>query len=111
MDAKVVVIGLGGVGGYFGFKLAKRYEAEKSVDITFVTREATSKRRKEQGLRLLSREHEYSTVRHDHLLSNVRELSHIDRLLLCVQDYDLEKLCHQLQGKITPQSVLLPLMN
>lgn len=111
MDAKVVVIGLGGVGGYFGFKLAKRYEAEKSVDITFVAREATYERVKEQGLRLLSPEHEDNTVRPDHLLSNVKELSHIDLVLLCVKEYDLEKICHQLQGKITPQSVILPLMN
>lgn len=35
---EIAIIGLGGVGGYFGFKLAQSYATSNNVAITFVTR-------------------------------------------------------------------------
>ena len=37
----IVVIGLGGVGGYFGFKMNQKNEATKQYNISFVARETT----------------------------------------------------------------------
>ena len=58
MDKKhIVVIGLGGVGGYFGFKINQENELDKQNHISFVARGETYKVVKECGLKLISPEH------------------------------------------------------
>ena len=38
MITKIVIVGLGGVGGYYGGLLAKRYADDPTVEIYFVAR-------------------------------------------------------------------------
>lgn len=111
MHSEVAVIGLGGVGGYFGFKLAQSLRPDRNVKVIFVARHSTFDHVASKGLRLLSPEHGDPVVKPDWLLSSVEELSAIDLVLICVKEYDLEKVCEQLNGKLTDSSVILPLMN
>lgn len=37
-NVKIAILGLGGVGGYYGGKLAKRYEDTPNVEIYFIAR-------------------------------------------------------------------------
>src|SRR5690554_274296 len=108
---EIAVVGLGGVGGYFGFKLAHTFGQGKEAQITFVARQATYSAVQERGLVLLSPEHEHQVVNPDLLLSDVEELSKIDLVLICVKEYDLEKVCQQLKGKVAERTEILPLMN
>lgn len=108
---KIAIIGLGGVGGYFGFKLARRFGPGNNAEVTFVARQATYEAVKERGLILLSPEHEDQVVRPDLLLPSVEELAKPDLLLICVKEYDLEEVCQQLRDKVTESTVILPLMN
>ena len=108
---KIAIIGLGGVGGYFGFKLAKRCGRGNDAEVTFVARQATYAAVKERGLILLSPEHEDQVVRPDLLLSSVKALVKPDLVLICVKEYDLEQVCQQLRDKVTESTVILPLMN
>ena len=57
MKKTITIIGLGGVGGYFGFKLAQTYSDSLDVTITFVARNETYTIIKDKGLTLLSAEH------------------------------------------------------
>ena len=57
MKKSITVIGLGGVGGYFGFKLAQTYNIPPNITITFVARNETYNIIKDKGLTLLSAEH------------------------------------------------------
>ena len=108
---RIAVIGLGGVGGYFGFKLAQTYSANPAVEITFVARGETYAVVAEKGLTLLSPEHEDSTSRPDKLVVDVSQLQGQDVYMLCVKEYDLEQLCESLKAHISAQTILLPLMN
>ena len=108
---ELAVIGLGGVGGYFGFKLATHYAGSSAVHVTFVARGQTYDAVQQNGLTLLSAEHENAVARPFRLVSEPGEQAQVDVVLICVKDYDLEPLCRQLQTVVRPGTVLLPLMN
>ncbi|MGY0036272.1 ketopantoate reductase family protein [Pedobacter sp. NJ-S-72] len=106
------IIGLGGVGGYFGFKLAQKYASDNAVNVTFIAREKTYEIVKENGLTLLSAEHEDSIARPHQIFKDVAELGQVDVfVIICVKEYDLENICNQLKDKIKNDTVILPLMN
>lgn len=108
---ELAVVGLGGVGGYFGFKLAQHYADPAAVRVTFVARGATYAAVRARGLTLLSPEHADSVTHPARVLETVAELAPVDLLLLCVKEYDLEDLCRQLCPGLPAGTVLLPLMN
>ncbi|QBA23404.1 2-dehydropantoate 2-reductase [Chryseobacterium indologenes] len=107
----IVVVGLGGVGGYFGFKINQNNETTEKYTISFVARGATYEKVKENGLTLLSPEHSNSHTRPDDSLQNISEIKNPDLVLICVKEYDLENVCKQLQEVINKDTVLLPMMN
>ena len=108
---ELAVVGLGGVGGYFGFKLAQHYAESAAVKVTFVARGTTHAVVRTQGLTLLSPEHAESVTHPARVLETVVALTQVDLLLLCVKEYDLEDLCRQLLPVLPAGAVLLPLMN
>ncbi|MGX5683081.1 ketopantoate reductase family protein [Chryseobacterium cucumeris] len=107
----IVVVGLGGVGGYFGFKINQNNETTEKYTISFVARGETHEKVKENGLTLLSPEHSNSHTRPDDILQNISEIKNPDLVLICVKEYDLENVCKQLQEVINKDTVLLPMMN
>ena len=112
MDKKhIVIIGLGGVGGYFGFKINLFNELNNSNNISFVARGETYDILKNNGLTLLSAEHQNSTTKPNFVLSSIDEIIKPDLILVCVKEYDLENVCNQLTKVITDKTILLPMMN
>lgn len=107
----VVVIGLGGVGGYFGFKISQFSELNKFHKIIFVARGETFTVVNKNGLTLWSPEHQNSVTRPDTVIDNLQDIEKPDLVLICVKEYDLENVCHQLREVVTPKTILLPMMN
>lgn len=107
----IVIIGLGGVGGYFGFKINQLNEKENQFHITFVARSKTFDIVKENGLTLLSPEHPESITKPNEIVQSISEIGNSDLVLICVKEYDLENVCEQLKQVISPNTILLPLMN
>ncbi|PWW26747.1 ketopantoate reductase family protein [Chryseobacterium sp. AG844] len=107
----IVVVGLGGVGGYFGFKINQNNETTEKYTISFVARGETYEKVKENGLTLLSPEHSNSQTHPDDIVQNISEIKNPDLVLICVKEYDLENVCKQLQEVINKDTVLLPMMN
>lgn len=107
----IVIIGLGGVGGYFGFKINQFNETKDQFDITFVARNQTYDIVKEKGLTLISPEHSNSTTKPNEIVQNIFEIKNPDLVLICVKEYDLENVCMQLKQVITSKTIVLPLMN
>lgn len=107
----IVVVGLGGVGGYFGFKINQTNETTGKYTISFVARAETYTKIKENGLTLLSPEHSNSQTHPDDIVQNISEIKNPDLVLICVKEYDLENVCQQLLPVITKETVLLPMMN
>lgn len=107
----MAVIGLGGVGGYFGFKLAQQYSNLEEFNISFVARGETFEIVKKKGLTLLSPEHEHPIAHPAEIYQQLAELPATDVFLICVKEYDLENICLELKSKIKANTVILPLMN
>ena len=107
----IIIIGLGGVGGYFGFKICQSNETNKSFQISFTARNKTFKVVKEKGLTLLSPEHKNSVTNPDTIYQHVSDIQNPDLILICVKEYDLESVCSQLSNVITKTTILLPMMN
>ena len=110
MSKKIAIIGLGGVGGYFGFKINEA-NTDTRQKITFVARGATYEVVREQGLTLHSPEHARPITRPDHVTDQIASLTEQDLVLICVKEYDLEPVCRQLLPVVKNQTILLPLMN
>lgn len=75
MDKKhIVIIGLGGVGGYFGFKISQHNETSRQNKISFIARTKTYEVVKKKGLTLLSSEHKNSITNPDCIYQNISEI-------------------------------------
>lgn len=107
----IVVVGLGGVGGYFGFKINQANEISRKYTVSFVARGETYEKVKDNGLTLLSPEHANPQTHPDTIVQNIREIENPDLVLICVKEYDLENVCKQLLPVINENTVLLPMMN
>ncbi|SNR83568.1 ketopantoate reductase family protein [Lutibacter flavus] len=112
MDKKhIVIIGFGGVGGYFGFKICQNNVTNKQNQISFIARAKTYETVKERGLTLLSSEHKNSITNPDAIYQSISKIKNPDLVFICVKEYDLENICSQLYKVITKNTVLLPMMN
>ncbi|MCT2409260.1 2-dehydropantoate 2-reductase [Chryseobacterium antibioticum] len=107
----IAVVGLGGVGGYFGFKISQENESSKKYKVSFVARGETYQKVKENGLVLISPEHPVDHTRPDAVELNISDVENADLILICVKEYDLENICRQLKEVISSETVLLPMMN
>ncbi|MGE8555394.1 MAG: ketopantoate reductase family protein [Chryseobacterium jejuense] len=107
----IVVVGLGGVGGYFGFKINQINETSGKYTVSFVARGETYDKVKENGLILLSPEHPNDRTHPNAIEQNISDLKNPDLVLICVKEYDLENVCRQLKEVITKDTILLPMMN
>lgn len=107
---KIGILGIGGVGGYFGGKLAAHYKDDMDVQVIFFSRPATVKAIKEQGLKLITPEGDYTV--HPHLATtDAGEAGILDVLICCTKSYDLAEAITPLATCIGPDTLILPLLN
>jgi len=106
----ISVIGVGGVGGYFGGKLTRLLRTEKDLRIYFVARGAHLAEIRNSGLLLDTDEGEF-VCRPTAATDNMAALPMLDWCLVCVKGYDLGNALVQLKDKITDKTMILPLLN
>ena len=101
---RILVAGAGGVGSYFGGRLA-----EAGVAVTFFVREGRARQLEQHGLVVRS-PHGDIRRRVDYVVP--RELAQTyDLILLCCKAYQLEGIVAGLGPAVGPQTVVLPLLN
>jgi 2-dehydropantoate 2-reductase len=102
---RIVVVGSGGVGGYFGAKLAKAGE-----DVTFVARGAHLDAIREYGIRIRSAvEGEWRV--NAPAVETLDGHAPADLVLLCVKSYDTEAGARLLRPAVGPLTGILSLQN
>ena len=107
---RIAILGIGGVGGYFGGFLAGKYYQSADIEIIFIVRPGTEKIIKEQGLKLITTTEE--RILFPQLVSSdPNEIGHLDFLICCTKSYDLEESLLRLQNCITGNTIILPLLN
>lgn len=105
----IAVIGVGGVGGYFGSKLVlSKNEGDK---VYFIARGAHLDRINESGL-IVKSKNEGESVCHPTLAtSRIEDLPMLDMCLICVKGYDLDNVLEALKGKVKETTQIIPLLN
>lgn len=107
---KIVVAGIGGVGGYFGGLLAKTYENSKGVEIYFIARGTHLKQIQEHGLKIIKGGDEF--IAKPYLVTNnPQEVGIADYIIVCTKNYDLAAILDQLKPCVGQQTVIVPLLN
>ena len=108
----VGIIGVGGVGGYFGGKIARLLpEKAKELHVTFFARGKHLEEISKNGL-ILSTQNEGEFIVRPTLATNkIDEVPLLDVCLLCVKGYDLQNVLQAIKDKIGPNTHVVPLLN
>jgi len=102
---KVLVLGAGAVGGYFGARLA-----EKGVDVTFLGRERRREQLKQRGLRVQS-VHGDIHLEQPQLIVSGEKAGPFDVILLSNKAYHLDDSIESIEPYVGGNTVILPLLN
>jgi 2-dehydropantoate 2-reductase len=112
MKTKIVVVGVGGVGGYYGGLLARKYERSEAVEICFLARGNHLEKIKKAGLIVESENENETFVARPALASeDVNEIGKADYIIISTKSYDLAETVEQIKPMIKENTVILPLLN
>lgn len=100
----IVVVGAGGVGGYFGGKLA-----QAGFDVTFIARGKTLQAIKGNGLKVKSVNGDF--VVHPKVTDDFKDIKNPDLVILGVKSWQIEPIAEELKDVITKNTMILPLQN
>lgn len=101
---KVLMIGAGAVGGYFGALLCR-----SEIDVTFLVRPKTGRAISEHGLRIRSVNGDFTV--HPPLIQSASEIESVDLIILAVKAYDLPAVLQEIAPLAERGAVLLTLQN
>jgi len=102
---KIAVVGAGGVGGYFGGRLA-----EAGADVAFLARGAHLEAMRTRGLRILSPKGDLHLPRVS-AAGSPAEIGPVDVVLFAVKLYDTESALALLPPLLAPNTAVVPLQN
>jgi 2-dehydropantoate 2-reductase len=110
MKTKIVIVGLGGVGGYYGGLLAKHYANDPAIEICFFARGEHLNLVQENGLTVITETETF--IAHPSLATdNIFEIGKADYVIMTTKSYDLESTILQIKPCIDEKTVILPLLN
>jgi 2-dehydropantoate 2-reductase len=107
---RIAVLGIGGVGGYFGGKLAQYYYGSDNVEVLFIARGESAKAIKNNGLKIITPENE-TIVQPQIVTDEPNEIGEIDLFILCTKAYDLTESINKYRDCIGENAAILPLLN
>jgi 2-dehydropantoate 2-reductase len=107
---KIVIAGIGGVGGYFGGLLAKEYQDSGYIEICFLARGQHLQAIQEKGLRVIKGDDSF-TAFPSIATNNADEIGIANLVIICTKGYDLESVIEQLKPCINNNTIILPLLN
>lgn len=100
----IVVIGAGGVGGYFGGKLA-----QAGFNVTFIVRGNSLKAIKTNGLKVKSINGDFTV--HPTATDDYEDVKNPDLVILGVKSWQVEEIAEKLKDVISKRTMVLPLQN
>jgi len=100
----IVVIGAGGVGGYFGGRIA-----EAGFDVTFIARGKHLEAIKNNGLQVKSIDGDF--VVHPKVTSDINDIENPDLIVLGVKSWQIVDVAKQLKPIVLENTMVLPLQN
>ncbi len=102
---KIAVVGVGGLGGYIGGRLA-----HSGQDVTFLARGQRLAALRQNGLQVRSPDGEF-VIRPVQATDNPAAVGPVDLILFCVKTYDVVPAAEPLLPLVGPGTALLPVQN
>ena len=106
----IAVIGVGGVGGYFGGKLTKLLERHRDLNVYFVARNEHLEAIIANGL-ILDTDQGEMLCKPSLATADISQLPLLDLILIGVKGYDLGDVLIKLKDRIQDKTMILPLLN
>ena len=107
---RIGILGLGGVGGFFGGKLALFYSEDPEVEIVFIARGETLKNIRSNGLKLKTGDQNY-VINPSLATDDTKELGELDALIVCVKSYSLVDAVKKYQSKLSHGAIIITTQN
>ncbi|MGW9686288.1 ketopantoate reductase family protein [Flagellimonas sp. 2504JD1-5] len=107
---KILIAGIGGVGGFFGGLLAKQFEDSKAVEVHFLARGAHLEQIQKSGLQVIEGDEQFVAIP-KLATDDAHQIGEVNYIIVSTKSYDLEQTIQQLSPCIGPQTVILPLLN
>lgn len=107
---KLLVVGIGGVGGYYGGKLSKHYEESDELGIYFLARGENAETIKKFGLQVKDGGDLFLTRPHA-VFTSAQDAGTMDYILICTKSYHLDAILPALKHCVSEQTLILPLLN
>ena len=101
----IVIYGVGGVGGYFGARLA-----QAGNNVTFIARGKHLEAIQKKGLQLKSDKGDY-LVHPAKATSNILEVENIDLILICVKTWQLNEIAEIIKPVLNENTSVISLLN
>jgi 2-dehydropantoate 2-reductase len=102
---KIAIIGSGGVGGFFGAKLAKA-----GNDVTFLARGEHLKAIKEKGISVKSIDGDFE-VYPVMACDKIADIGPCDLIIIAVKAWQVKEIAHELKEIVEERTIVLPLEN
>jgi len=107
---RIVIVGIGGVGGYFGGLLSKQYANGNDVEIVFVARGEHLNEIQNKGLTVIKGNESFVTKPYL-ATDDYSKIGEADYIIICTKSYDLKQTLEKLKPLISHKTILLPLLN
>lgn len=101
----IVIYGTGGVGGYFGARLA-----QAGNKVTFIARGKHLEAIQKRGLQLKSPKGDY-LVFPANATANIADVTNIDLILVCVKTWQLETVAKEINQVLNEKTMVISLLN
>jgi 2-dehydropantoate 2-reductase len=102
---KILIMGTGGVGGYYGALLA-----QQGHDVTFIARGAHLDAIRKEGLKIKS-VHGDLTVLPASATDDPGEVGEVELVLFCVKTYSTDEAAQAIRPTVGPQTIVMSLQN
>jgi 2-dehydropantoate 2-reductase len=102
---KIAIIGAGGVGGYFGGKLA-----DGGADVTFIVRGATLEAMRTNGLRVDSIKGDF-IIEHPNATDDPTSVGNVDAIFVTVKAWQIADAATQIKPLLGDDTMVIPLEN
>jgi 2-dehydropantoate 2-reductase len=107
---RIACVGIGGVGGFYGGKLALAYGSSREHEVIFVARGEHLQAINQKGLHLVTQDGTFTAVP-TMATDNPAAAGLFDVVLFAVKSYGLEQAASQIAGNVHEKTVIVPLLN